>query len=157
MRVFCFIFLFCFSLSLIQAQKSGQERLIVTGFSYPDFGNGTTYKNFTLTYSLEKDFEAELRWFYDHNGFEERLRIPLLLKKYISNKTYILGGGQAEFDLIKKGLPRIDFIIGAGHEINESFILEATLQTPVNKTSVLPLGSQKLNTSFLSLGSKFKF
>ena len=134
--------------------------MIYDAFSYSDFGDGTTYKNFSLTYPLRERLDAELRWIYLDNGIEERLQIPLLLKQYLSKKAYLLGGVQVEYDLKKSRLlkkSRYDALFGVGQELNEAIIIESTLQNPLRKISVLPLGSLNANKPFFNIGSKFKF
>ena len=80
MKNIWYIIIICYSLSFVQAQEPLKKTLIYDAFSYPDFGDGTTYKNFSLTYPLRESLDAELRWIYLDNGIDERLQIPLLLK-----------------------------------------------------------------------------
>jgi hypothetical protein len=148
------------SLHLLGIAQQEKATIIVNGFSYPGFNDGTAHRNFTLSYNLTDNLDAELRWFYDHNGFSERLRIPLLLKKYVSKKAYLYGGAQMEWEFIPSGTlaPRADLIMGAGYELNQGILIEGTLQSPIiNGSNVNPLGTGKSGSSFLNLKSKFKF
>jgi hypothetical protein len=146
-------------LHLLGNAQQEKSTITINGFSYPDFGDGTVHKNFTLNYSLADNLDTELRWFYDHNGFSERLRVAILLKKYVSKKSYLLGGEQMEWEFLGSTLPsRVDVIMGAGHEFNKSILIEGILQVPVmNGSNVNPLGIGKTGNSFLNLSSKFKF
>ncbi len=148
------------SIHLLGNAQQERGTMVVNGFSYPDFSDGTVHKNFTLSYNLTDNLETELRWFYDHNGFSERLRVPLLLKKYVSKRTYLYGGAQMEWEFLSsEALPsRADLIMGTGYELNQGILIEGTLQSPLmNRGSVNPLGTGKSGSSFLNLSSKFKF
>jgi len=99
------------------AQKESNV-LNIEGFSYPNFINGERYSNFSVTHLIDDNFEVEIRGFYQRNALGERFRMPLILKKYLSDqKTYILGGAQAEWEFLPKSTkpPSVNVIMGVGH------------------------------------------
>ncbi len=160
MRKTLLLLLFMHTANLISAQKE-TSTLYTKGFSYPTFSKGERYSNFSVTRLINTNLEVEIRGFYQRNVLGERFRAPLLLKKYLSDeKTYLIGGAQAEWEFLPGGikLPRVDIIMGAGHQFNDNFSMEGIFQLPVmNSSSVNPLGSEKPGASFLNLGSKFRF
>lgn len=118
------------------------------------------YSDFNYIFGNNNGLQIELRGFYQRNAISERFRVPLILKKYLTEKSYILGGVQSEWEFIRGGAapPRLDVLLGAGHEFNESFSVEGILQLPVaNSKYVNPLGAERSGTGFLNLGSKIKF
>ncbi|MFD2588255.1 hypothetical protein ACFSQJ_15045 [Croceitalea marina] len=160
MRKTLLLLLFMHTANFMSAQKETSTSDI-EGFSYPTFSNGERYSNFSVTHLINTNLEVEIRGFYQRNVLGERFRAPLLLKKYLSDeKTYLIGGAQAEWEFLPRGIkpPRVDIIMGAGHQFNENLSIEGIFQLPVmNSSSVNPLGSEKPGTSFLNLGSKFRF
>lgn len=147
----------CFLVTLSAQETS--KILQIDGFSYPDFGDGTAHKNFGLYYPIANSIGIRLQGFYDHHGFSERFRLPIVLKKDISDKTYILGGVQSEWNFLEgTGKPRIDLLMGVGHKVKNNITIEGIMQYPLlNSSSVNPLGSGKAGASFLNIGSKLKF
>lgn len=134
--------------------------LKVTGFSYPDFGDSPSFKTFDISYPIDDRTYLDVRGFYMRNTITERFRLPIFIKRYITKKTYILGGTQLEWEFLPDGTPppRVDIIFGAGHDFNKNISIEGSYQVPIsNMNNVVPFGAIKPGGGFLRLGSKFKF
>jgi len=153
-----FIFFSCCFQFWALAQEMEKPSLNIEGFGYPDFGDNSRYADFKVSYRLTNSFDAELRGFYQRSLITERFRVPILLKKFITKKTYFLGGAQAEWDFRQGGAPpRVDILTGIGHEVKKGFLMEASFEKPLNNSNVTPLGTGKKGAGFLRLKSKFKF
>ena len=161
MRKIAFLISFSCVLGFGQVVENKPAKLTATGMIYPDFGDGSRYLDSKLSYDLGNGYFAEIGRIYFRNGINERLIIPVSLRKFISKKTYLFGGAQTEWQLISQGLgvspPRFDMIFGIGHEIKEGWFIEAKVQMPLNDSPINPLGSERLDRSFMSLGSRVKF
>ncbi len=151
------VFLGCFQF-WSQAQEIEKPALNIESFGYPDFGDNSRYTDFNVTYGLTNGLDVALSGFYHRDLIAERFRVPILLKKFISQKTYLLGGAQAEWDFRLAGEPpRMDLLMGIGHEVKEGFMMEASFEKPSNDSDVTPLGIGRKGAGFLRLKSKFKF
>lgn len=142
------------ALSQQESKKAATDSLTAS-FGFEEF-----YSAKITTYPIGDNLQVELSKFYQRNGITERLRIPLVLKKYLTKKTYLLGGVQTEMEFLPNGTKRFrgDVLIGAGHEVNKKFSLNGILQLPViNPKEVTPLGALNPGTGFLNLGAKYKF
>lgn len=146
------------------------DRLKVEDFAYPIFLDGEQHSWFKVTYDMSDSFLVELQGFYDSYRTGDRFRMPILAKQYFGNRTYLFTGVEYEFALgqtsnrimpdgeeLPKLKPRLGYIAGFGHDVNETIMLEAKTNYQINDSKVETFGQDRGKKNVFTLGSKFKF
>ncbi|UII76348.1 hypothetical protein LV716_00730 [Flagellimonas sp. HMM57] len=147
---------------LNQHSLEEKPKLLVDGFSYPDFNDGSRYASFSLRYPLTNTTEIGVFGHHYRNLIAERFQVRLQIKQYVDEKIFLIGGYEQEWDLRNQnigkpnGKPLHSIFYGVGHDIKPGLSLEAMIQNPINNPGFSPLGLDKPSSSF-RLNTKFKF
>ncbi|MEM0932297.1 MAG: hypothetical protein AAGJ12_07515 [Bacteroidota bacterium] len=139
-----------------------RPKIYLDGHQYPSFGDGSHYGWFELHFPLMGTNEVSVGGEHYRNYFADRFNVPIKLRQYISEKTYVLGGYQMEWDLLNGGLgypnptPMQETFFGVGYEVKENMFLEAKYVQPLNESKFGKIGYGR-NLPRLQLGGKWKF
>ena len=78
-----------------------RPKIYLDGHQYPSFGDGSHYGWFELHFPLMGTNEVSIGGEHYRNYFADRFNVPIKLRQYISEKTYVLGGYLMEWELLK--------------------------------------------------------
>ena len=145
------------------APVSFQESpLTIEGYDFPTFDGLSNYAWFKINLALTQKTEFSIEGEHYRRLFADRFAIPIQLKQYLDERTYILGGYQREWDLMNKGkgrpnpIPREDIFFGIGHDVQPNMMLEAKMMMPMGDPKFYSIGLEGVKNSF-KLGTRLKF
>ncbi|MFC4219121.1 hypothetical protein [Flagellimonas marina] len=145
------------------ASATHQESpLIMEGYDFPTFDGLSNYAWFKVNLALTQKTEFSIGGEHYRRLFADRFTIPIQLKQYLDERTYILGGYQREWDLMNGGkgrpnpMPREDVFFGIGHDVRPNMMLEAKMVTPMGDPKFYSIGLEGVKNSF-KLGTRLKF
>ncbi|MFD2099212.1 hypothetical protein [Flagellimonas iocasae] len=143
--------------------------LTIEGYDFPTFDGLSNYAWFKVNLALTDRTEFSIGGEHYRRPFADRFTIPIQMKQYLNDKTYILGGYQWEWDLMNIGLdmenmgkghpnpkPRQDFFYGIGHDVSPNMMIEAKIVQPVGTPEFYDIGLEGAKTR-LKLGTRLKF
>ncbi len=136
--------------------------IYIDGHDYPQFDPVSNYAWFRIHFPLAEGTEISIGGDHYRTYFADRFNVPIQFKQYFSEKSYLLGGYQLEWDLLNKGsgrpnpTPLQEVFFGVGHDIQPSWSMEARLVQPVGKQEFHKVGFPKGKTR-LELGTRLKF
>ncbi|MDY8136093.1 hypothetical protein [Aquimarina sp. 2201CG5-10] len=153
------LFLFC--ICFLNIHVNGQEKeskLTINGFSYSDPSESDQHKYFIVSYQADSNLFAEIHGYYDTYVVIDVFKVPVMAKKYISNKWYVFSGFETEFIIDKKtstiSEPIFKLINGAGYEFNSNFSMEVKQDYNFNVSKEY---GNFTNPGLFSLKAKYKF
>ncbi len=132
-------------------------------FSYPMTVDNQIHASMMLNYNFSEKMRVRLGGYYDTYILENRFRMALDLKRYITKKTYLLLGADLEWrqgqSLINsKSYSRFGLNFGVGHEVQENFLIEAKGNFGMNKNAIGPYGESLVPMQQVyTLGGKLRF
>ena len=145
--------------------NSGVEeppKVYIDGHAYPSFGDGSHYAWFEIHFPLTETSEISVGGEHYRRYYADRFTLPVKYKKFFSEKSYILGGYQLEWDLFNfgEGIPNPkpiqEAFFGVGHEVKPNMLLETKFVQPIGKPEFNKLGYGR-GLPRLEFGGKWKF
>ncbi len=162
----CGLFIFIFSMDFVFGQEpQGVEekpRVYIDGHRYPSFDPISNFAWFEIHFPLGETSEILLGGEHFRTYFADRFTIPLEFRQYFSEKSFLLGGYQWEWDLLNEGVghpnsrPLQEAFFGVGHEVQPSMLLEAKFVQPVGQPSFAKPGFGR-GQPRLEFGGRWKF
>jgi len=162
-----FLFFLIGHLMMAQSLETPPNTLSLNGFRFESFDETILYTDFSADYFLGNGWGIGIEGFYNKSGIFERFRLPIHIKKYISNNVFLKGGVQTEWNFFPEdGIPwnvmekgrRTEVFMGMGYEPKRNMLIEAGYRQLLGKSKFAPLGFENVNQkSVFTLGSKIKF
>ncbi|MEM9649263.1 MAG: hypothetical protein AAF969_12345 [Bacteroidota bacterium] len=134
----------------------------IDGFDYPQFDKYSNFAWFRTKLRLSNTTEFSIGGDHFRSYAADRITIPIELRQYISNKTYLMGGFQLEWDLMNENqgapnpIPRNEVFYGLGHDVRPNWSLEARVVSPMGDPKFQKFGLEGVETRF-ELGTRLKF
>jgi hypothetical protein len=145
------------------ASATHQESpLTIDGYDFPTFDGLSNYAWFKVNLALTQKTEFSIGGEHYRRIYADRFSIPIQLKQYLDERTYILGGYQREWDLMNRGegrpnpIPREDIFFGIGHDVQPNMMLEAKMVVPKGDPQFYSIGLEGVKNNF-RLGTRLKF
>ncbi len=155
------VFFINFSMYSQEETETNEEPKVTTsGASYVDKLNPGQHSVFTINYKVNSNLFFEVRGDLQVYGLMEVFKVPFLAKRYVSDRFYILSGGEIEFTRNFSGrdaqqfAPQLKLLNGFGYDVNSNFTIEALHDLNFSENSSL---SPFANPNMFSVKGKFKF
>lgn len=154
-----------FSLAQTNGQPLGVEekpKVFIDGHDYPSFGDGSNFAWFEMHFPLTETSEISIGGQHFRTSFADRITAPVQYKKYLTEKFYLIGGYQLEWDLLNGGAgkpnptPLQEAFFGIGYEVKPNLFLETRFVQPFGNPGFNNLGFD-IGQPRLEFGGKLKF
>lgn len=133
--------------------------ITLDGFIYPK-DPLSDFRSLEFNFLISEATRAQLEFAYSSFGFQERIRIPLTVKVYLTKKLYMVTGPEVEIELNKvlfpKEPPRLGWQAGMGYEWQKNLFTEAKMNYQLNNSKIGPYGTLGRSDTF-TLGTRWKF
>ncbi len=143
------------------AQQDEEPKVKVEGVSYTtaDPSISGIHSNFTINYEINSNLFIVIQGYYDTYPGVDIFEVPIMGKKYISNRIFISSGASATFISSGENWAQSDtqfrMIHGVGYDVLPNFFMEVRQNFDFGTST--SKSSQYLNPNAFSLKGKFKF
>ncbi len=161
--LFLSVFLICISIYSQEETDSNpadqeEPKITTSGISYGHKLTPGQHSQFTIDYKVNSNLFLQTRGDLKIFNLTEVFKVSLLGKRYISNRSYLLSGGEVELtrDFLLSPAPfsaQFKLINGFGYDVNQYFSLEAIQDLNFSEGNFGPYA----NPNMFSVKGKFKF
>ncbi|WP_437399877.1 hypothetical protein [Flagellimonas lutimaris] len=156
-----------FGLSL-QAQnpssssKITESPIYIEGFNYPKFDKLSHYGWFNIGYEIFDGTELQVIGEHYRRYNADRFSLGTQLRQQITEKLYLIGGYQKEWDLYNKDrgypnpIPRQEIFLGTDYQVQENMFMEVKMVHPIKESDFYSIGLEGVRTR-LEMGTRLKF
>ncbi len=132
-------------------------KITTSGISYGHKLTPGQHSQFTIDYKVNSNLFLQVRGDLKIYGLVEVFKVPILSKRYISDKSYLFSGAEVELTRDFLGAAQFDsqfkLINGFGYDVNQHFTIEAKQDFNFSEGNLGPFA----NPNMFSVKGKFKF
>jgi len=161
----CSLLFFCL---ILQAQKQPsnsntmESPIYIEGFNYSKFDKLSHFGWFNIGYEVFEGTELQVIGEHYRRYDADRFSLGTQLRQQVSEKLYLIGGYQKEWDLYNKGrgypnpIPRQEIFLGTDYQVRENMFMEVKMVHPIKESDFYSIGLEGVGTR-LEMGTRLKF
>lgn len=139
-----------------------ESPIYIEGFNYPKFDKLSHFGWFNIGHEVFEGTELQVIGEHYRRYGADRFSLGTQLMQQVSEKLYLIGGYQKEWDLYNKGrgypnrIPREEIFLGMDYQVRDNMFMEVKMVHPIKESTFYSIGLEGVGTR-LEMGTRLKF